>query len=179
MLVVVCLQPWEKGFLHSIEEWKETMGWKCIGTVLGHKISSSQPTTLTNKPNTQVKECHLYKKPFRSAEWWILIFQWSKFHFSDISSPGTQSIDLFCLPLCKVWWSKANSDEMWHPWIWSCFWASLVSQVHQVAWHQMKLIRAWGCVMLRAEWTITARRAVLCLAQIKYIYCPRTLQAES
>ena len=41
------------------------------------------PTTLTNKPNTQVKECYLYMsmKPFRSAEWWTCIFKWSKFQF--------------------------------------------------------------------------------------------------
>ena len=33
-------------------------------------------TTMTSKPNTQVKECYLfiYKKPFCSAEWWTLIF---------------------------------------------------------------------------------------------------------
>ena len=36
-------------------------------------------TTLTNKPNTQVKECYLYMymKPFRSAKWRTFISQWS------------------------------------------------------------------------------------------------------
>ena len=48
---------------------------------------------LTNKPNTQVRECYLvmYIKPFRSAEWWTLISQWSKFDFP-----------IFLLPKPKV-----------------------------------------------------------------------------
>ena len=59
------------------------------------RSTAKLPTTLTSnlKPNTQVKECHLfmYKKSFRSAELGMVNshFPMLKIRFPDISSPKT------------------------------------------------------------------------------------------
>ena len=94
------------------------LSFELPGTELGSM--AELPTILTNKPNTQVKDCHLYLylKPFHSAEWWTCISQWLKIHFTifllstDDWKPKVSiysvSVDL-CLPLCKVWWSKVNN----------------------------------------------------------------------
>ena len=87
-------------------------------------------TTLTNKPNTQMKECRLYMymKPFRPAEWWTFISQWLKFHFQMFLPPNLKvsiySLSAYlCIPLCKVWWSKANNWRKATSSILTCFWA--------------------------------------------------------
>ena len=91
---------------------------KLLGIEPGSKAEF--PSTWTNKPNTQEKDCYLYMfmNPFRSAEWWTCIFQWSKFHFPIflLSKPRVWvSIHLFqytnvylCAKVRHLWWSKAN-----------------------------------------------------------------------
>ena len=69
----------------------------------------------------------MYMKPFCSAEWWTLIFQWSKFHFQIFLLPKPKVsiysvLEYWCLPLWKVWWSKPTIDENRRPQIWTCFW---------------------------------------------------------
>ena len=115
------------------------------------------PTNLTNKPNTQVKDYYLFMsmKPFRSAEWWTFIFQNGRNSISDISSPkmgvGNQQ-------------SKHHSVEGEISIVQSIQHGFLLSLGSQTS------IEANKSTMLRAEWTITASQAVICLAQMKYRY---------
>ena len=61
-----------------------------------------------------MKEHHLNvcMKPFC----WTCISQWLKFHFLKFLLPKHKvliySVSVYyCLPLCKVWWSKANDPQ--------------------------------------------------------------------
>ena len=82
------------------------------------------PTTL----NTQVKECYIFMsvKQLCSAKWWTFISQRSKFHFPIFLLSKRKvliySVSVYhCLPLCKVWWTKANNKK--RPQSQTCFWA--------------------------------------------------------
>ena len=57
----------------------------CLSCVLSGNEPGSRtqlPTTLTNKPNTQLKEFYfyMYVKAFRFTGWWSFISKLSKFH---------------------------------------------------------------------------------------------------
>ena len=92
--------------------------WTALQPGIKPRSTVELPTTLTNKPNTQVKECHLYMyiKPFRSAEWWTLISQQLKFHFLIfmISSPKSQNPK----PKTLLWYvSDTYHNRAWSLWI--------------------------------------------------------------
>ena len=103
------------------------------------------PATLTNKPNARVNKCYLYNvymymKPFRSAEW-------RKCYLRAGNRPSkNQSV--------QVEISIAQSIQL-------DFLRSLGSTTSN---------EANKSAMLRSEWTITTRQAVLRLAQMKYRY---------
>ena len=69
------------------------------------------PTTLTNKPNTWVKD--VYVKPFCSADWWTCISQWSKFYFLVflLSKPKGSIYSVSDLHDQQiVWWKTQNLE---------------------------------------------------------------------
>ena len=78
------------------------------------------PTTLTNKPNTQVKKCYLFQVHIYENILFCLMvnfhFPMFKILFPYILLPKPKvsiySVSVYyCLPLCKIWWTKANHQQ--------------------------------------------------------------------
>ena len=72
-------------------------------------------------------------KQFRSAEWWTLISQWSKFHFLIFLLPNLKVLFQYTnVFLCAKFGDlKPMINETQRPQIWTCFWARCRNKIPQ------------------------------------------------
>ena len=98
-------------------------------------------TTLTNKPNTQVKECYLCLYVYEAISFYRMVnflFPMVEIPFPDISLPKTQSVDFFCfrivMSISLQTWKFGDlkpTIEKRRPQIWTCFWARHRNNIQQ------------------------------------------------